>query len=354
MDLSTTKKIKRRRFQLSGIEDQLTNCFITGTNFFENRDLTNVKFRISSFKFNNASIASFIPKFMANYPSASYINNLAPGDTVTFNLSVLNPTMIDYIANIRHAGTSVNHCVIFDFKQQYSRHVENKPTSKYQNAFSQYTNPYFFVYDTSLFCELIGAQISQLVSTLIGINNACNVVKLDNDAYALYMRKEFFDAGLTLQFSEHLMELFALKNKDSTNASKMFEINFNTQTTTYNGFVVYSSFSQYISDKWFAYDELIFKTNLPVEKVSVSDQDSYTARGYENILLIFKINGIVYNFFSSAFSPDDNWCSLFNTNIGENFFLNLYLRLRETDDLVPYTIKANEKFYVETEEIVTY
>jgi hypothetical protein len=141
---------------------------------------------------------------------------------------------------------------------------------------------------------------------------------------------------------------------DSVNGSKIFDVKFNSQTTTYAGATVYSTFSQYISDKWFSYDALVFKTNLPVEKISVSDQDSYTARGYENILLIFKIDGIPYNFFSSAFTPDDNWCSLFNTNIGENFFLNLYLQLRETNDIVPYTIKVNEKFFVETEEIDTF
>jgi|688.fasta_scaffold195273_2 hypothetical protein len=354
MDLSTTKKIKRRRFQIQGKEGELTRCFITGTNFFENRDLSNVKFRISSFRFNNTSIPTFLPKFLSSYPSTSYINDLAPGDTVTYNQPNLTPTLIDYIASIRHAATNTNHGIIFDFKKEYSRHVDNKPTSKYQNAFSQYTNSYFYVYDTSLFCELIATQISNLTTTLIGINNACNIAKLDDDSYVLYMRKEFFDAGYSLQFSEHLIELFAFKNMDSVNGSKIFDVKFNSQTTTYAGATVYSTFSQYISDKWFSYDALVFKTNLPVEKISVSDQDSYTARGYENILLIFKIDGIPYNFFSSAFTPDDNWCSLFNTNIGENFFLNLYLQLRETNDIVPYTIKVNEKFFVETEEIDTF
>ena len=106
MDLSTTLKIKRRRYLINGPDDDsLTNCFISGMNFFENRNLSNTKFRISSFRFNNASIPSFLPKYLQSFPDALYFKDLTPTDTVNFYVpsgsnAGFTPTKLDYFYNL--------------------------------------------------------------------------------------------------------------------------------------------------------------------------------------------------------------------------------------------------------------
>lgn len=352
MDISTTKTIKRRRFEVYPENGKKrTNCFITGVNFFNNRDLSDIKFRLSSFFMNNSSIPTFLPKFLATFPPASYLNDLQPSFISTYASTQFLPETCDYVFNVN--TLTANTAAVFNFSPVYSTEVDSYPGVHSYSAFQQYTNPYFYVYDTSLFCEALESQISALINTVTAMPNGCKIVKT-NTTYAIYILKTFIDANNDLQFSKSLMDLFPVKNVKSIYSSNLYTIIPNKTPVTVDGVQYYVAYTQYISDKWNSYDSIIFKTNLPVEKESVYDSNSFVAKGYDNLLLIFKIGAIPYNYFTSAFQADDNFCTLNNTNSGENMFINCYLRIRETNDLVPYTITEGEKFYIACDEIVTF
>lgn len=355
MDLSTTNKIIRRIFQIYPLPNQLlTNCFINNVNFFDNRDLTNIMFRISSFYMNCSAIPTFLPKYLEGQFDANYVNNLQPTTTVNFHTPADNIFRCDYLVNIVDTSTGANTAIPVNFTPEYSVNPDQAPTYKTTSASSQYENPYWFVFDTTVLCDILSKAISDAIQTVTAgvVSNGCNVVKSGN-GYVMYLATGFHDGTYILQFSKSLIDLFAFKNVASTNSSNLYSIIFNTQSRIYNGTSVYEVFSKYISDKWNAFDNLVFKTSCPIQKIKVYDNNSYEMKSYENVILEFKIGAIPYNFFTSKFTPDENWCSMINTNSRDNMFINCYLRNRETGSLFPYKIVDGEQFSITTEEIET-
>jgi hypothetical protein len=115
--------------------------------------------------------------------------------------------------------------------------------------------------------------------------------------------------------------------------------------------------SRYVPDTWFPFDELLIRTDMPVETETFYNNSNYIVQNYQNVMLTYKIvnnnpDGI-YNFFTSNIDPNSGWISYIGTNTRENIRFDILLRFRTTKDLIPYQIKSNENFTFTVEEITT-
>jgi hypothetical protein len=378
MDLTTTQKIKRRVLNIEPNQNQeITDCTIKISNWTKNQNLINKKVRVSSFFLNNGSLPCFVPKWISTpYTSNDFINkptylvDKGSGPVVPssfFYSPVPNNETIDYIVSIRNittgqASSGNVYSTYVLMKDSVSKFVSNKPASKPVSAYQQYTNPYYFFFDTTDFCEIVEDAINSLFQnigfTLFGAS--VRVIRTSN-GYALYYNSTTGGsnpwANFELQFSQSLIDLFQFKHKDSINSTKLKTIDLNSATILYENQTWFPVFSSYVPNYWFPYDLLVIKSDLSVETEVFYNNNGFLPSNYEDIILTFKLvveqPELIYNIFNSELDPDSGWLSYQNNNSGENITFSVMLRIRETNDLVPYTIKKGEKAFFVIEELTT-
>lgn len=356
MDLTTTKKIKRRVINIQPDQTQeRTNCSIELVNWFQNRDLTNVKFKIESFYLNNSTIPVFIPKWQESFPPANFQKNKDATGTVTNINDTFSGTSIDYYINVRSTVGGDDTTIFIRNIPAYSEEPNLAPGTHPSKPFSQYSNRFFWYYNTSKFCELITSHINQVLISL-GKTYVCDIIRTGT-GYGLYMPQTFDTDGLELQFSDTLIQLFQFRSIESSNSTYLRTIIFNTQIRTYSTVPALFVASNYIPDTWFPFDRLLFRTSFPIESESFYNNSNYISENYQNIMLSYKLVNsnpdAIYNFFNSDIPPDSSWVSLINSNSGDNARFDLLLRLRLTKDTIPYTIGKNEDAIFTTVEIDT-
>ena len=357
MDLSTTKRIKRRVLEINpNPKSQLTDCNITISNWFQSIALNNTKFKISSFFINNSTMPCFIPKYISTIPSINVFRDKNQTETVLQTNNTLDGNSLNYWVAVSDPSTNNTSVSFIKMSQSYSDYPSLQPAAHPYSASEQYKNRYYGFYNTSKFCELVSSQLSTLIAVFTGSSYKCEIVRT-KDGYTLYVENAFFTL-YEVHFSQSLIDLFQFKNVESIQSTQLRTIIFNTQTVTYVGKVCSSVNSNYVGDQWFPYDELIFKSDLPIESIGFYNNNDYIRQSYQNIILNFRIINSapdkVYNYFYSEINPDSSWVSMINTNSGENATFSIMLRLKETGDLIPHTIKIGEICKFETISIETY
>ena len=359
VELSVTKKIKRRVIDIvPNPTQELSECSVTVVNWFQNKDNERTKFKISNFVLENSSIPCFIPKHISSFPDASVLSNKHPAGELplpinTFTDNSPSPNVLDYYVNIHKPGTpDENNAIRISMDPSYSEYPQNQPLSYITNEDNFVSNRYYWFFNTSKFCELVAKHINQVAG-----EGYCDIIRT-NDAYGLYMNKQFSDDGYFLQFSQNLIDLFQFRSCESINSTELRTIVFNTQLRTYNNVPSLFVVSNYIPSTWFPFDAILFNCNGPFEPVTYYDNRSFISSNYQNIILNFQITNDnpdgIYNFFvpdSTIRDPSANWVSLIGSNSGENITFNILLRLRSTGTTIPYTIKRNEKASFVTEEV---
>lgn len=364
MELSTTKQIKRRVLEvIPNTNQELTECSITVANWLYGKSLQNLKFKISSFFINNSTMPCFIPRYISSLPSINTFRNKNLSETITLYQSVLDGDSLDYWVAISNASTNNTHVKYLKMETligattiNYSEYPSLKPSAHPYSASAQYKNRYYGFYNTSKFCELVNDQLSSMIATVSGVPYICEIVR-NNDKYTMYVENAFFGI-YDIHFSQSLIDLFQFKNIESVISTNLRTLIYNSQTSTYRSKTCASINSNYIGDQWFPYDELIFKSDIQGEPITYYDSNNYIKDSYDKIILNYRISNSqpdnVYNYFYSEINPDSSWVTLINTNGEQNVSFNILLRIKETGDLIPFTIKKNETCRFETMTIETY
>lgn len=383
MDLSTTRIIKRRVLNIEPFENQdFTNCNIKVSNWTKNQDLTDKKIKVSSFFLNNSSIPCFIPKwvktpfssdgtdFINKTPAYNvYLYNSLGNDIVgTSNVPYINNEAVDYVVAITNGSLKETHASYIYMTDAISEYPTYKPPTHPSSASSQYTNRYYYFFNTVKFCQLVQDRINFLFTQLgVGVlNNPSDAVRIirNNNGYAIYLNSASASGGATttyidwqIQFSQPLIDLFQFKNVEPVNTNVLKAVEFNTSTVKYESKNWVPSFSSYVPNTWFPYDLLVIKSDIPVKTETFYNNNGFLPAQYEDIILSFKLtitqpDGI-YNIFTSDINPNAGWLTYENSNSGENINFQIQIRLRTTNDLVDFTIKKEEKAYFVLEEIET-
>lgn len=360
MDLTTTKMIKRRTINIIPDPTQeVTNCSITVSNWFQNIDTSNKKFRVSSFYLNNSALPCFIGKWM----SSEWPSNWWGVGAGTITNSTIGPNSLDYHFNIHNLTNDYGSTVVMD--PNYSQYPLQVPSVHSSTEFQQLSNKYFWFFNTSQFLEMLGKQINDVIGANSLSQYGVAFVRTQQ-GYGLYVPTTLTDE---LQFSQTLIDLFQFKCKNSSNSpSYLKTVEFNAQLRNYyvedltapGTFASKPCFfvaSNYVPDTWFPFDLLLIKTTLPTESETFYDNNNYISQNYQNIMLTYKIQNNnpdgIYNFYTSNIDPQSGWLSMVGTNSSDNCKFDILLRLQRTKDIVPYQIKASENAYFVTEEITT-
>lgn len=357
MDLSTTKKIKRRVLEINPNPNQeLTDCNITVANWFQSNNLSNTKFKISSFFMNNTTIPCFIPKYIPSLPSSAVFKDKNPAGVVTLYNDILDQNSLNYWVAVSDPSGNNIHVKYIKMSAPYSEYPSDQPPIHPYSASDQYRHRYYGFYNTSKFCEMVSSQLSSLITTFTILSFKCEIVR-QKEGYTLFVESSAL-ALCDIHFSQSLIDLFQFKNVESPQSTQLRTIIFNAQTSTYLGKPCSSVNSNYVGNQWFPYDELIFKSDLPIEPIGFYNNNDYIRQSYQNIILSFRLNNAdpdgIYNFLYSEINPESSWVTMINTNSGENATFNILLRLKDTGDLIPYTIKNGEVCKFETITIETY
>ena len=295
MDLSTTKKIQRRVLRIDADpNEELTNCTITVANWFQNQNLENVKFKISSFYLENTSIACFIPKYIYAIPDSSIFKDKNPAETVNiFSGATLNSNSLDYWVAIRHNATTTTTVSYIEMNQIYSEYPNLQPSVHPVSPSNQYKNRYYWFFNTSKFAELITAHLSTLIDAIIPVGaphqvEAVRTTVNGSASYGLYLQDGILNiAGYDIMFSPSLINLFQFKSVESIQSTQLRTIIFNTQQRTYNSILSHFVASNYVGTQWFPYDEIAFRSDLPIQTVGYYDTSNYIKQSYQNIILSY-------------------------------------------------------------------
>ena len=372
MDLSTTDKIKRQVLKfIPNNTPAPTELSITLSNWLRTTNIANTKFRVSQFYLNNSTIPCFIGKYISTFPTSPAAASNDPGILPISKLgtnatnypmnTTITATSLDYFINVFDTNTSESYCVYILMDDVYSKFPAEKPVVHTATAFAQYRNRYFHFYNTSFFCELITANIKAILGDPTGLNktysNDVDIVRTSG-SYTIYLPVAFATDGLELQFSQTLIELFNFRNAESINSDVLFTIIPNTQAVTYNSVVSNKTSSAFVGDNWFPYDELLIKTDMPIEPESFYTTSNYICQNRNNIMLTFDLSNNnpdgIYNFYRSDIDANEGWCSIVEGKSGQdNCLFEILLQLRETGDTVLYTIKQGEKARITLETITT-
>lgn len=368
MDLSTTKKIKRRILEISPNQNKdLTDCSITVSNWFQSIDTSNMKFRISSFYMNNSTICDFIPKYLSSiyplgFPGGVGVNNYLiqdpSGGSPLIGTPVLTNTITDYYVSVRRiADGNVTTSYIY-MEDVISEYPELKPAIHPGSSFEQYSNRYYWFFNTSKFCDIISLIINEIFVVGFGQpSDMCSIIRT-SQGYGLYL-STVVSTLYEVQMSPSLNDLFQFKSVESTNSPELRTIIFNTNLRSYGNPTAPHAFvaSNYVPDTWFPFNEMLIKSNLPIESEIFFDNSNFKSQDYQNIMLTFDLSNNnpdgIYNFYRMKAESGDNWVSMVGTNTKENCTFETLLRLRETKDLIPYTINKKEQFRLVTETIET-
>jgi hypothetical protein len=369
MDLTTTKSIKRRIINISpDPTKELTDCSITLSNWLQNTDTSNMKMRISSFYFNNSTLPAFIPDYIPTLLPLGFAINTAPAapvpssfyidSTPAIGTPVLNNQILDYYINIYDSSTNISVSSYLYMNDLVSEYPELKPVKHASDDFEQKSNRYFWFFNTSKFCDVVGYTISKALELYFGTApNICKLIRTSEGygMYLLYSASQNYE----IQFSQSLIDLFQFKSTSSVNSSYLRTIIFNENSrsygtpTTVNAYVA----SNYVPDSWAPFEELLIKSDFPVESEVFYNNFNYTSQNYDNILLAYSLannnpDGI-YNYYSNIAGDAENWVTLVGTNSNENVYIETLLKLRGSKNLIPYTIKKKEIFRIVTETITT-
>lgn len=363
MDLSTTKTIKRRILEISPSQtNALTNCNITVSNWFQSIDTTFNKFRISSFYMNNSTIPAFIGGYLPqlyslNIPSNTYLIQDPVTEVVSAGTPILTNQILNYYVSIKKVSTGASVTSYIYMKDGVSEYPALKQSIHSGSSFGQYDNRYFWFYNTSKFCDLVSDILNDILITGFSeaAANYAEIVRT-SQGYGLYFDNAMVIAGYKISFSQSLMDLFQFK---SIGDEQLREIIFNTNLRSYGNPVKPYNYvaSNYVPDTWAPFSQLLIKSDLPIENEIFYESNNYISQNYQNIMLTFTLSNnnpdSIYNFFKYTPNADDGWVSMVGTNTRENCTFETLLKLRETGDLIPYTIKKNEIFRLVTETIVT-
>lgn len=363
MDLTTTMKIKRRVLNIEPQQNkEQTPVYIKTTNWTK-QNLQTTKFKVSSFFFNNSEIPCFIPKWIQTAYTANQLNNKTPSASVTFSNSTITNKTLDYFVAIKNKTTNDINALMIEMHDDQSRYPNSKPLSHLSTAFEQYNNRYYHFYNTTNFCSLVQDALNVLLNNE-GVASGLDTIKIlrTDQGYAMYFNSDITAQNYEIQFSKTLIDLFQFKNTQSLNSTYLYTIQFNESPVSYFVPTVGDSpflpvYSTYIPDKWFPYDLLIIKSDIPVETEIYYNNTNYLPSDYDNIILTFKVinnnpDGI-YNYFTSEIDPNSGWMTMTQNTNSENIYFTVNLRLRETNDLVNYVIGQGEKAYILTETIIT-
>lgn len=368
MDLTTTSKIKRRIITIIPDSTQdSTPASIEVSNWMNSTDLTNKKMRISSFYFNNSKLCCFVPKWAAGLPPANWQQT---GGTVTTENNALSIDTLDYAWNLYNSGTTTSHGGIINMDALRSNYPNLRPATHPDSEYAQLTNKYYWFFDTSRFLDLIIQQINTVINTYnisTGVEYGIQLVRTDQ-GYGLYLPTVIRDAGYVLQFSKTLIDLFQFKNSQASNSSYLYTIEFNPTVRNYfvENVSIGGSFSSqpcifvnsnYVPDFWFPFDQLLIRTDAPVESEMFYNNNNYISQNYQNIMLTYRLSNNnpdgIYNFYESDIDPASGWISLVNTNTRDNIKIDILLRFSKTKDLIAYPIGPGENFYFVVESIET-
>jgi len=339
---SDIKKIKRRKWRIQNKTDQPIEVVADNFNFLDYQDLTKIKIRISSFRANNYGLPTFIPKYLKNLYEIGYFNNKLNAFIPNIFNTVLSPIICDYIVCGFETGGD-NRIRYFELTADNSEFNSFQPNIHAASSLDQYKNKYFWFRDTTNFLDGLTKTINDMINDKSSIANGCFFQKTPT-SYALYVKKAFFDAGNVLLFNRSLIDLFGFKNKESIISTNFFQIIFNSEIEEVGGVDYYVVYSPFISDQWTSLSEIDFATTAQIIPISLYDEKSVTTTGFENVFLSFKINNMPYNYFNSAFTPDENWCTCSNSNTSEGLKISVKVAIRETGELMPYILLPDEVF----------
>lgn len=360
MDLTTTKQIKRRVINiLPDPTKETTDCSIKVSNWFQNVQLHDKKFKVASFYLNNTALPCFIPRWPSASPPVGW---QGVGTIIVTTNTALDQNALDYQFNISDTINHYGSTVVMDptFSQYPSRQPPNHPSIEFQEL----SNKYYWFFNTTQFIEMLGKQINLVINTN-SLSQYGVAFTRTTQGYGLYVPTTLVEE---VQFSQTLIDLFQFKNKVSTNSTYLRTIEFNAQLRNYfvedltspGTFVskpCYFVASNYIPDKWFPFDQLLIRTDLPLEPEIVFDNNNFISQTYQNIILTFKLSNNnpdgIYNFYTSEIDPHSGWCSLVGTNSNDNCTFDILLRLRRTKDILPFQIKNDESAYFLLETITT-
>lgn len=361
MDLTTTEKIKRRVINiLPNPTADTTNASITLSNWVENNDTSNQKIRVSSFYMNNSSIPCFIPKWTNSLPPSGWQGS----GSLSIENNVLSADTLDYFWNWSTGATQRGGIVNMQTaKSQYS---SLKPAIRPRDEFSQLNNKYFWFYNTSDFLDVIVDQINAGIAAYTMDTYGIAMVRTTT-GYGLYVPVTLVTVGgWDLQFSKTLIDLFQFKSSFSGNSPLLYQIEFNntprnyyvpdvTAPGTFSNQSCFFVFSNYVPDTWFPFDQILLRTDLPIEAETFFNNNDYISRNYQNIMLAFKVSTNnpdgIYNFYTYDPDPDAGWISFVGTNTRDSVNFEFLLRFQTTKDVIPYTIKPRENFYFVLESI---
>jgi hypothetical protein len=364
MDLTTTEKIKRRVVNIIPDADKdATDATITLSNWLESVNTSNMKTRVSSFYMNNSGVPCFIPKWTDSLPPAGWQGTSVPPSSIANN--TLGPDTLNYYWNFNQGN--VNHGGIINMDASASQYPNNRPALRPSKEFEQLSNNYFWFFNTSNFLDLIVTQINNVISSQALDTYGIAMVRTA-EGYGLYLPVSLFAAGWALQFSKTLIDLFQFKNKVSANSTSLYEIQFNntprsyyvpdvTSPGTFSNQSCLFVFSNYVPDKWFPFDQILLRTDMPIEAEVFFNNNDYVSRNYANILFAFKVSTNnpdgIYNFYTYDPDPSAGWISFIGTNTRDSVKFEFLLRFQSTKDVIAYPIKQEENFYFVLETIST-
>jgi hypothetical protein len=362
MDLTTTMKIKRRIVNIIPDETaDTTDASIKLSNWLESTDTSDKKIRVSSFYMNNSAIPCFVPKWTNSLPPSGFQGT--PSTSILNN--TLNSDTLDYFWNLNN-GVTANRGGVLNMEQGESRYPALRPSIRPPNEFSQLSNKYFWFFNTSDFLDIIVRQINSEIAAHTLDQYGIAMVRTA-DGYGLYVPVSL-TATWSLQFSQTLIDLFQFKNTKSANSSLLFDINFNdaprsyyvpdvTSPGTYSNQSCLFVFSNYVPDTWFPFDQILLRTDMPIEAETFFNNSNYVSQNYQNILFAYKVSNNnpdgIYNFYTYDPDPAAGWVSFVGTNTRDSINFEFLLRFKDTKDVIPYLIKPRENFYFVIEEIHT-
>lgn len=358
MDLTTTAVIKRRSLDiLPNSNTLLTPCQIKVSNWMQNKNLSNYKIRISSFYLNNSTIACFIPLYTDSISPTSVYNDLTPATPVAYatGYDVLNVNTLGYRVAIKKKAAPYNITVGYVYMSPLlSEYPSNIPATRPNSPYSQYANNYYSFYDTSKFGEAVSATLSALFTSVAELDFV-EIIKTSTGYQMLVSQQALLTYDVLID--NELANLYKFKMDPSTDSSVLRKMVFNTQTIIYNTIICSASPTRHVPDTWFPYDAIIFKTSAPIETETFYTSNNYIPQNYDDIMLSFDSHTNdpdgIYNFYKSEISANSGWCSLRDSNTSENLTFSIYVRLRRTGDLLPYTITIGEQANMVIETLIT-
>ncbi len=360
MNYGSAKTIRRRPITIYPQQGQeLTNCNIKLSSWLLNRDLSNIKMRISSFYLNNTTMPCFKPLWtpdvkdvgdFTNKNNTDYISSYIPNGNL-FNADILNYWVA--IKNTVPALNQVKVSYVF-MNSMISEYPLLKPPIHPSNASNQYTNRYYDFFNTTKFCELVTQALLNIASDY-ALTPKIEITKKVGGGYTLFVEKTFIDTGFEIEFSPSLNDLFQFKSEESPESTNLRTIIFNSSPVTYISTQMYTVVSRYVPDTWFPFNAVLITTSSQIENEIFYDNSNFIAQGYDDIMVTFFLSindpDSVYNFFRSDFSPDENWCTVKNSNSGQNLTFSIKLRLKYDGSLFNFTIGQGEQANFIIEEI---